>query len=157
MAGRLQREIKQVVPLARAEEAAANLHRTSAVLSNELAQILKRSGLSGVQFNILRILRGAGEGGLPVGEIGARLVSPVPDVTRLIERLERDGLVTRRRSAEDGRVVQVTMRARGLRVLEAIGPDVRAAQVRQFAVLSEADLAQLIDLLERLREGREGR
>ncbi len=89
MAGRLQTEIKQRKPFAGTEvEAFLNLQRTADALARALAEVLKPAGLSGPQYNILRILRGAGPGGLACREICQRMVTRDPDMTRLLDRLE---------------------------------------------------------------------
>ena len=155
MTGRLLSEIKQTKPFALPElEAFLNLVRSADALVREVAAVLKPSGLSGVQYNVLRILRGAGAGGLPCGEIAARLVTHDPDITRLIDRLEARGLVVRARDAADRRVVVVRITATG----EALAGDNELSRAlndlhrAQFARLEPAHLTQLIDLLELSRE-----
>src|SRR4051794_4256717 len=83
------------------EEALLNLVRTATALSSEFEQLFKRCGLSEPQYNVLRILRGVGAEGLPSTEIGGRMVTRVPDVTRLVDRLEAAGLCERCRTPED--------------------------------------------------------
>src|SRR5258706_3777957 len=107
MSGRLEREIRQGKPFGSPEEEAAlNVHRTSAVLEEAFAGELRPRGLTGTQYNALRILRGAGPAGLPCGEVGNRMVRSDPDVTRLLDRLAARCLVARARGPVDRRVVQ---------------------------------------------------
>ena len=155
MTGRLLSEIKQTKPFALPElEAFLNLMRSADTLAREITGVLKPSGLTGAQYNVLRILRGAGEAGLPCGEIGARLVTHDPDITRLIDKLERRGLVARARDVADRRVVMVRITAAG----EALAGDTELSRAlndlhrAQFARFEPAHLTQLIDLLERCRE-----
>src|SRR5262245_3198874 len=115
MAGLLQQEIKQTRPFATAElEAFLSLVRTSDLIHREAQAILKAQGLSEAQYNVLRILRGAGPDGLSCSELGSRLVSFDPDVTRLLDKLEARGLVVRSRDGRDRRVVTVRASSAGL-------------------------------------------
>jgi len=155
MAGRLHTDIKQGKPFAVPElEAFLNLVRSADALGREVAAVLKPKGLSAAQYNVLRILRGAGESGLPCGEIGARLVTHDPDITRLIDKLERRGLVARARDAADRRVVTVRITAAGVDLAgdPALDRTLNDLHQRQFAALAGDDLPRLIDLLERCRE-----
>lgn len=155
MPGKLLAEIKQTRPFASAElEAYLNLARTADQLAREVAAVLKPHDLTATHYNVLRILRGAGEGGLPCGEIAARLVAHDPDVTRLVDRLERRDLVTRVRDAKDRRVVTIRLTAAGAALAEdaAIDEALLALHRRQFATLTSGEVATLIDLLERSRE-----
>ncbi|MBA3708496.1 MAG: MarR family transcriptional regulator [Planctomycetes bacterium] len=153
MAGRLQSELKQSKPFASVEvEAYLNLVRTADELARQMAVHLKPHDLTPAQYNILRILRGAGESGLPCGEIGARMVTRDPDITRLLDRLEKRGLTTRSRSGADRRVVVVRITAGGSSLLDSIGSDSLDAFHRgQFQHLTRDQLVQLIDLLEAAR------
>src|ERR1051326_7902839 len=106
MAGKLQQEIQQRKPIRRLEgEASLNLVRTADLLSQRLTDILKPYSLSATQYNVLRILRGAGEDGVSCKDVGNRLVTRDPDITRLMDRLETRGLIYRDRDKEDRRVV----------------------------------------------------
>src|SRR5262245_43746903 len=100
------------------EEAALNIIRTASLISWEFERLLKEHRLSEATYNILRILRGGGP--RSCSEIGADMLTRVPDVTRLIDRLERLGLAQRRRVPEDRRVVLVQITAKGLRALDAL-------------------------------------
>src|SRR2546421_11590448 len=107
MAGKLAREIHQNRPFSSVEqEVFLNVLRTADVLTTKLEAILKPFGLSPTQYNVLRILRGAGEAGLACGRIAERMITRDPDVTRLLDRLENCGLIRRARQTDDRRVVK---------------------------------------------------
>ena len=130
----LQRDLKQRRPFAsREEEAYLNLVRTADLLSREVAAVLKRHQLSEAQYNVLRILRGAGADGLACSEIGNRLVTRDPDVTRLLDRLEARALIARSREDIDRRVVTTRITPPGLTLLELLDPPVRQAVERMLA------------------------
>jgi len=152
MAGLLEREIGQTKPLSLINQAAANLHRSSAVLLQEVAAGLATKKISPKQYNILRILRGAGERGLRCGEIAARLVTPDPDTTRLLDRLVVKKWVRRLHDEKDRRAVRVRITAAGLALLAVLEKRVDAIQSRQFQCMKESDLRKLVSLLESLRE-----
>src|ERR1035441_9130235 len=98
MAGRLQREIKQSKPFHNLQaEAYLNLLKTAEVLEQALNAGMKAYGISGTQYNVLRILRGAGPDGLACSEIGSRMITHDPDITRLLDRLETRALIVRQR------------------------------------------------------------
>jgi len=155
MVGRLQGELKQNKPFASIEvEAFLNLVRTADMLGRHLGGLLKSHDLTMTQYNVLRILRGAGPAGLPCGEIGARLVTWDPDITRLIDRLERRGLVVRRREDQDRRVVLVRLTGAGSAFLATIDADEQVNSALQTALghIPATDLAQLITALENIRD-----
>ena len=148
----LQRDLKQRRPFAsREEEAYLNLVRTADLLAREVAAVLKRHQLSEAQYNVLRILRGAGADGLACSEIGSRLVTRDPDVTRLLDRLEARGLIVRSREDIDRRVVTTRITSPGLALLELLDPPVRQAVERMLAHVGSPQLGTLIDLLELAR------
>src|SRR3954471_20091039 len=121
MSRTLKREIQQEKPFASLEEEAfLSLQRTASLLIQALGRELKGHDLTPAQYNTLRILRGAGPDALTCGEIGERLVSPGPDVTRLLDRMEQQGLVTRLRDVEDRRVVRARITEKGLDLLEEL-------------------------------------
>jgi DNA-binding MarR family transcriptional regulator len=151
----LEREIAQTKPLSLVDRAAANLHRSSAVLLQEVAAFLNEHGISPKQYNILRILRGAGEPGLSCREVTARLVTPDPDTTRLLDRLVAKKLVRRSHGRADRRVVMVKITAAGSRLLGVLEKRVQEIQNRQFQHLKTKELESLVTLLESLREPRE--
>ena len=130
-----------------AEEAAyVDLVRTTERLSRPLAELLKTEELSSPQYNVLRILRGSPEG-LTCGEIAARMTTRDPDVTRLLDRLEKRGLVRRARQATDRRVVVTRIAPPGLEVLERLDAPVQEAHRRQLGHLGPARLRALAALL----------
>lgn len=149
----LGREIQQRRPFrSRAEETYLNVLRTSAVLGQRLARWLKEADLTPTQYNALRILRGAHPEPLPCSEVGHRMVTPVPDVTRLLDRLEAAGLVTRCRDDADRRVVKVGISDEGLARLAALDDPLLERLDGMLAPLDDGEQAALIGLLERLRE-----
>jgi DNA-binding MarR family transcriptional regulator len=157
MVGRLQQEIQQRRPFTSLEEEAfLNLLRTANALNQGLATVLKSADLTTAQYNVLRILRGAGPGGLPSGEVGERMVTRDPDVTRLLDRLERRGLVERCRDAGDRRVVRARITEAGLGALAPLDDCVADIHLRQLSHLGEARLRELVALLEAARDGVEG-
>jgi DNA-binding MarR family transcriptional regulator len=118
MVGRLKDEIKQNKPFASLEEEVfLNLMRTSDALVRQITATLKPFGLSPTQYNVLRILRGAGEGGLTCGSIAERMVTHDPDITRLLDRLEKRGLINRVRDSKDRRVITARITPQASEVL----------------------------------------
>jgi DNA-binding MarR family transcriptional regulator len=132
------------------QEAFLNLARTYETLAGEFDHLFKEHGLSSPQYNAMRILRGVGEP-MQVYQIAERMVTPQTDITRLVDRLEAAGFVERERCGEDRRVVWVTLTAAGKSVLKKLDRPVSALHERQFAHVSRKDLAQLSDLLYRVR------
>jgi DNA-binding MarR family transcriptional regulator len=152
MSTRLRDEIKQTKPFAGPEqEAYLSLGRTWAVLEHGFAEALKPSGITPTQYNVLRILRGAGEKGLCRSEIIERMISRVPDASRLLDRLEGAGLIARARDAEDRRFVTTRITEEGLRILGDLDGGVVELHRRQFGGFDEAELRSLIELLGRAR------
>jgi DNA-binding MarR family transcriptional regulator len=129
------------------EEAAfVDLLRTTDLLSRRLAPVLKGEDLSSTQYNVLRILRGAG-GDLTCGEIGDHMISRDPDITRLLDRLERRGLIARHRDTRDRRTVLTRITAEGLRLLSRLDKPVQAAHRQQLGHLGGQRLHALSELL----------
>lgn len=154
MASRLQDEIQQTRQFACLEqEAFLNLGRTWAVLEHAFSEGLKPYGITPTQYNVLRILRGAGKSGLCRAEVTQRMIAKVPDATRLLDRLEGSGLIERRRDTEDRRFVTTRITDEGLRLLTELDAPVEALHREHFGQLEEEDLRRLIDLLSRLRAG----
>jgi DNA-binding MarR family transcriptional regulator len=150
---RLSDEIKQTKPFASlAEEAYLNLQRTAEALGRNLTETLKSFGVTGTQYNVLRILRGAEPDGLPCSEVAARMVTRDPDVTRLLDRLDKQGLVTRERSAEDRRVVTTRITGKGLELLASLDQPITETHQQQLAHMDESQLRSLIDALQLARE-----
>lgn len=117
----------------------------------QLTQLLRPFGLSPAQYNVLRILRGAGEQGLPCGEIANRMISRDPDITRLIDRMEQRGWVARTRSAQDRRVVTVSALPSALEILASLDEQVALLHRTQFSTFDADRVTTLITLLEELR------
>jgi len=114
-------------------------------------QLLKSAGLTGAQYNVLRILRGAGPGGLPCSGIGDRMISHDPDMTRLLDRMEKHGVISRERQTDDRRVIKTRVTSQGLDLLKTLDQPVRELHKRQFRHMSAARLKILARLLEELR------
>jgi DNA-binding MarR family transcriptional regulator len=154
MSGNLGREIHQEKPFASPEEEAfLGLQRTASLLLQSLGRALKGHDLTPAQYNTLRILRGAEPDALTCGEIGERLVSPGPDVTRLLDRLEQRGLVTRLRDGEDRRVVRARITAPGLDLLAALDEPVGRMLAALLGNLGADRLRTLVELLGEARTG----
>lgn len=144
----LREEIRQSRPFRSLEqEAHLNVVRTAAVLSDHFEQVLKPAGITGAQFNVLRILRGADPEGLCRNDLRDRMLTRMPDVTRLLDRMEEAGLVTRSRDAEDRRLVTTRITDEGRRLLSDLEEAVVGEHRRRLGHLSEAQLRQLVDLL----------
>jgi DNA-binding MarR family transcriptional regulator len=129
-----------------------SLLRTADALARGAEALLKPYSLSATQYNILRILRGAGEKGLACREVGGRLISRDPDITRLLDRMESRGLIARAREAQDRRVVKTRITAQGLRLLDELDKPVHELHRRQMRHLPARQLRQLANLLDRARE-----
>jgi len=128
-----------------------DLLRLNGALVRDAEEILKPFDLSNSQFNVLRILRGAGASGLTCGEVGGRMITHDPDITRLLDRLETRGLIARERQQEDRRVVKTRITAAGLRILGDLDAPLCALHKQQFAAIPADQLAQLAKLLANLR------
>jgi DNA-binding MarR family transcriptional regulator len=120
-------------------------------LTQEAEQFVKTAGLTGAQYNVLRILRGAEPEGLACRAIGERMISHDPDMTRLLDRMEKHGLITRARQTDDRRVVKTRITAQGLRLLKTLDEPVHDLHKRQFRHMSAARMKTLFDLLEEIR------
>jgi DNA-binding MarR family transcriptional regulator len=129
------------------EEAAfLELLRTTDILSRGLVKVLKTEDLSPTQYNVLRILRGAPEG-LPCGEIADRMITRDPDITRLLDRLEKRALISRCRETRDRRMVMARIVPEGLKLLERLDEPVETAHRQQLAHLGQERLRALKELL----------
>ena len=128
-----------------------SLLRTADALARGAEALLKPTGLSATQYNVLRILRGAGTEGLACREVGCRMISRDPDITRLLDRMEARGLIARARGERDRRIVRTRITAEGLRVLEELDAPVQELHRRQLHHLPAKELRQLLRLLERAR------
>jgi len=120
-------------------------------LSREAEQMIKAAGLTGTQYNVLRILRGAEPEGLACSGIGERMISRDPDMTRLLDRMEKSGLITRARQKDDRRVVKTQITAAGLSLLQKLDQPMLDLHKRQFQHMATAQLKALVDLLDALR------
>jgi DNA-binding MarR family transcriptional regulator len=148
----LQDEIRQTRPFGSLEqEALLSLERTAALLRHALGEALKEFGVTPTQLNVLRILRGSHPTGLCRHEIGDRLVSPVPDVTRLLDRMQEAGWIERERSTEDRRLVRTFITEAGLALLARLDEPLKSIDRRQIGHLNADELRTLIDLLTRVR------
>ncbi len=148
----LQAELRQTKSFVSLQaEAFLNLVRTSAQMQHALHLRLKPYGITETQYNSLRILRGAGSSGLTCAEIADRLVSQDPDITRLVERLQRQGLVRRERGEKDRRVVLTKITASGLDRLKEMDPVVDSTVHALLSHLSSSELNTMIGLMERAR------
>jgi len=148
----IARDIKQNKPFpSKSEEAAVTLLRTADVLRRVISTVIEPHGITSQQYNVLRILRGAGERGLPTLEIAERMIESTPGITRLIDRLETKKLVSRERCLTDRRQVFCRITASGLSLLSALDVPVIEAADNALGVLKKTELASLIDLLDRTR------
>lgn len=149
----IRREIKQTRPFdAPGDEAMVTLLRTADVLRGDLERALAKHGITLQQFNVLRILRGSHPKPLPTLEIAERMIERAPGITRLIDRLEAAGLVSRKRCPEDRRIVHCAITEAGLQALADSMPAARAVGQKRSSRLTEAELDRLTELLDRLRE-----
>jgi DNA-binding MarR family transcriptional regulator len=128
------------------------LLKTADSLSQEAEQLTKSLGLTGTQYNVLRILRGAGPDGLACRSIGERMISRDPDMTRLLDRMERGGLITRARQKDDRRVVKTQITEEGLRLLQKLDQPMRELHKRQFQHMPAAQIKALGELLDSLKK-----
>ncbi len=126
------------------------LLKTADSLGQDAEQLLKSAGLTGAQYNVLRILRGAGPEGLACSSIGDRMISHDPDMTRLLDRMEKHGLISRERQTDDRRVIKTRVTQQGLDLLRTLDQPVRELHKRQFRHMSAARLKMLAGLLEEL-------
>jgi DNA-binding MarR family transcriptional regulator len=134
-----------------AHEGTILLIRTADSLLKSLSQVVEPHGITLKQFNVLRILRGAGAEGIPTLAIGERMIERSPGVTRLMDRLEKDGWALRERGCEDRRQVMARITPKGNALLEALDPKVAAAEEAAFSVLETDRQRDLVALLEQVR------
>lgn len=152
MAGKLLTELKQTKPFQSVEqEAFLNVIKTADFLQQVAAQVLRGHQMSEAQYNVLRILRGAGDEGLKCSEIGDRMVTRDPDITRLLDRIEKQGWIERNRSTADRRVVTTRVTQSGLDKLAELDAPLAESLERVLGKLGSAKLQTLIDLLEEVR------
>jgi DNA-binding MarR family transcriptional regulator len=157
VSGKLAGEIRQTKPFASVEEEAfLNLGRTFQVLQEKVAGLLKEHQLTPAQYNILRILRGAAPQGLTCSQASERMLTPDPDMTRLLDRMEARQLIGRERSREDRRVVVTRITKTGLDLAARIDQPLDEVLRRMFGHVGKHKLKDLIETLEILREGAAG-
>ena len=148
----LKDEIRQTKPfVSEEEEAYLNLLRTAALLEHSLAENVKPFGVTPTQYNVLRILRGAGDPGLCRNELTDRMVTPVPDATRLLDRLEQAGYVARSREGADRRFVTARITESGRELLARMEEPIHDLHQRQLGHLQKDELEALSRLLTRAR------
>jgi DNA-binding MarR family transcriptional regulator len=153
MSTTLRDEIKQNKPFESLEqEAQLNIIRTGSLLLDEVEQFLKPYGVTATQYNVLRILRGAEPVGLCRNELRERMLTRMPDVTRLLDRMEEVGLVSRTREEEDRRMVRTKVTPAGLEILSAVDEVTQQEHKRRFRGLDATQLRTLIELLTLVRQ-----
>ena len=152
MTNRLLDEIKQTRPFGSLEEEVLlGVARTSDVLQRRVGEVLKTAALTLTQYNVLRILRGAGAAGLSCSEVTSRMITKDPDMTRMLDRLEARQLVTRAREATDRRVVTTRITEEGLALLASLDGPVEEHQRRILGPLGDEKLRALASLLDEAR------
>jgi MarR family transcriptional regulator, organic hydroperoxide resistance regulator len=124
------------------------LLKAADAVSQEAEQLFRSQGLTGAQYNVLRILRGAEPDGLPCRGIGDRMISHDPDMTRLLDRMDKRGLIVRKRQTDDRRVVKTRITSKGLELLNTLDQPVRDLHKRQFRHIIAGRLKALAQLLE---------
>jgi DNA-binding MarR family transcriptional regulator len=151
MPSKLQHELKKRGPFASlAQEVMLNIARTSDQLFIRAERLLREHALTGLQYNVLRILRGEGKP-MPMLEIASRMVQAVPGITGLIDRLEAAQLVRRDRSTEDRRVILVSITDKALAVLAALDEPLLELEKKLLSCLSTEEQRELIRVLEKVR------
>jgi DNA-binding MarR family transcriptional regulator len=129
------------------EEALLNIVRTSATMTDAMEELLKPYGITGTQYNVLRILRGAEPAGLCRNELRDRMLTRMPDVTRLLDRMEEAGLVVRARNGQDRRLVSTRITEAGRRLVDQLDDPVHAFHQEKIGHVTDAQLQDLIDVL----------
>ena len=148
MSPALQEELKQNKPFRTLrQEAQLNLVRTANLLSDAFEQMLKPHGITGTQYNVLRILRGAEPEGLCRNEVSQRLLNRMPDATRLLDRMEEAGLVTRERSTTDRRLVTTRITKKGRQLVDSLDDAADDQHEKSLGHMNEQQLRTLIKLL----------
>jgi DNA-binding MarR family transcriptional regulator len=137
------------------DQAFITLLKAADALAQEAEQLLKANGLTGAQYNVLRILRGAEPEGLACSTIGERMISHDPDMTRLLDRMEKRSLITRQRQSHDRRVVKTRITSSGLEVLKGLEHPIRELHKHQFRHMPAARVKTLAGLLGEILQQRE--
>lgn len=152
--GGVQAEIAQRRPFHSVKaEVSVSILRTAALIERYFAQVVSRAGITTQQYNVLRILRGAGQEGLPTLVIRDRMIHEAPGITRLLDKLEASGLARRERASPDRRQVFCYITDKGLAVLNELEEEMRQADDVAAGDLSEEEMRTLVKLLERVRAG----
>ena len=150
----LRDEIKQTRPFtSSSHEAVVSILRTAAVVQRHISQVVEGSGVTIQQYNVLRILRGAGTVGLPTLAIRDRMIEEAAGITRLLDKLETAGHVVRERSTPDRRQVLCQITPAGLRLLTALDEPVDAANHLALTMLDDEEKQTLVELLGAVRAG----
>jgi DNA-binding MarR family transcriptional regulator len=150
----LQKEIRQGKPFrSRGQEVVVSLLRTADLVRRVVGRVLEPYDITGQQYNVLRILRGSGEKGLPTLEIAERMIEHAPGVTRLLDRLEAKGLVRRERCPEDRRQVLCWLTATGTELVERLDEPIDSADAEAVAMLGPEEQERLLRLLDAVRAG----
>lgn len=148
----LQREIRQAKPFrSRSQQVVVALLRTADLVRRGLGRVLEPYGITPQQYNVLRILRGAGERGLPTLEIGERMIEQAPGITRLLDRLEAKGLVRRERCPQDRRQVLCWLSPAGSELVERLDEPIDGEDAEAVAMLDPEDQDRLLRLLDAVR------
>src|SRR3954454_7414818 len=148
----LRDELRQTKPFASLEEEALlSIVRTSTVLMDEVERMLRPHGITGTQYNVLRILRGSEPEGLCRNELRDRMLTRMPDVTRLLDRMEEAGLVERTRDSEDRRMVTSRITKKSMQLLATLDPIVAENEKTFFSGISPDQIQTLIDVLDVVR------
>jgi DNA-binding MarR family transcriptional regulator len=146
----VSKTVKQHAPLPVPDRAFIALQKAADKLALQAEQLVKSNGLTGAQYNVLRILRGAEPDGLACSTISERMISHDPDMTRLLDRMEKRDLITRQRQTDDRRVVKTRITSGGLELLNGLDHPVRELHKEQFAHMGTARAKELADLLEEI-------
>jgi len=155
--GNLKDEIKQERPFHSVhEQALLNLIRTADSVNRAVEKMIRPFGVTSTQYNALRILRGVHPQGLTCSEIGDRMIAAAPDITRLVARLKKLGLVRQHRDPRDRRILWTRISAAGLKLLCEMDPTIERGPVELFGHLSGKELDELIVLLEKARQASGG-
>src|SRR3954469_18612709 len=148
----LREELRQTKPFASLEEEALlSIVRTSAVLMDDFERLLRPYRITSTQYNVLRILRGAEPDGLCRNELRDRMLTRMPDVTRLLDRMEEAGLVERTRESDDRRMVSSRITKKASQLLATLDPLVAENEKHSFSGISREQIQTLIDVLDAVR------
>jgi DNA-binding MarR family transcriptional regulator len=154
MSPSLQQDLKQKKPFrSLQQEAYLSVVRTSTALTDAMEELVKSRGISATQYNVLRILRGSDAEGLCRNALRDRMLTRMPDMTRLLDRMEEAGLVVRVREGDDRRMVMTRITQKGRQLLDDLDAPVMALHRKQMAGLTDAQLRSLSDLLTLVRDG----